>query len=925
MRHFLKTSLRRKFSFAACWVVLQGVPVWAQQEAGPGSPTKGEEYPPVTVKAPAQPYRQFDKIEITGSSIIRKEQTQTLPVQLVTRADIQRSGKQTIADYLQTLPVTVNAFSPAMMGVTQSGFSGAAIHGLQTGTLVLVNGHRQANYGLQTSSGVDNGGVDINALPLSAIERVEILTDGASSVYGTDAQTGVVNIITRAERPGVEISVDHRMPDGMKGVGSRVDLSVGGGRLAQDGYSWFVAADLLQQQELLGRDRPYAAAGRYTVQQNGRDYWVYGPYLMAAQTSPTLATSKSAPYARLWNADGQNGQCPNGKVLAWDQPACLNNTYSDKGLYPALNSARLHAQGQLKINEDVIAYSELSWQQSQQRRSYTAWGQYSAKIGTVPGSPGYDLAVANGFDPAKGSWLLYSGSALGPVSRWYNLETRRLVAGFKGQLQHWNFNTSYYYSDNTGSVDYERFKAYPNLGVDSQGVLVNPALLLPLSGQDPATSKLRQQLWGMVNPRAAVYEGINRLQGLDLKVSRSLGEFDGRDVLLALGTDWRKESAQYERYLLGIPSYSGERTVWAQFAELQLPLPHEMEALASLRNDRYSGFGNTTHGKLSAKWAPNSQWLVRGAWGTGFRAPAVAQMQETGKVFGAQVPYGCTNQLQAAAAILGAQCSADNTYPVYSQGSSQLKPELSTHWNLGLRFSPDRNNTFSLDYWRIDMRNKINPISYDVVLANPVRYINNLERDGNGQLQVFTPMFNMGKTQTSGIDFSWLFRRPTDWGQLQIGVSGTLLLTSRYQLADGMPFVSDLNTYSDYSTFVMPKLKTRWHAGLQQSGWHWLVTVNHVGSHDDGAARASGIDLVEGASGQSMSWATHRVPAWWTMDLTVMHQWNPKTSMRLGVENVFNRKAPLDFGFTSSFNFGTNPALANVWGRTVNLSMTHRF
>lgn len=223
------------------------------------------------------------------------------------------------------------------------------------------------------------------------------------------------------------------------------------------------------------------------------------------------------------------------------------------------------------------------------------------------------------------------------------------------------------------------------------------------------------------------------------------------------------------------------------------------------------------------------------------------------------------------------------------------------------------------------MRNKINPISYDVVLANPVRYINNLERDGNGQLQVFTPMFNMGKTQTSGIDFSWLFRRPTDWGQLQIGVSGTLLLTSRYQLADGMPFVSDLNTYSDYSTFVMPKLKTRWHAGLQQSGWHWLVTVNHVGSHDDGAARASGIDLVEGASGQSMSWATHRVPAWWTMDLTVMHQWNPKTSMRLGVENVFNRKAPLDFGFTSSFNFGTNPALANVWGRTVNLSMTHRF
>lgn len=388
----------------------------------------------------AGPFRQFNKVEITGSSIIRKEQTQALPVQVITRADIQKSGKQNIADYLQSLPVIFNSFSPALLGAVQSGFSGGAIHGQQIGTLVLVNGNRLSNYGRQTGFGVDNGGVDLNALPLSAIERVEILTDGASSVYGTDAQAGVINIITRLDRPGVELTVDQRVPDRQKGQSRRMDFSVGKGRLAHDGYSWYVSADVQNQQELLGRDRPYAAAGRYLLQQGGQDYWVYGPFLTAAQTSPTLATSKSGAWTRLWNADYQNGQCPQGKVPAWEQPACLYNTYADKGLFPAVKAAKLHAQGQLQLNEGMVAYAELSWKTEELRRSYNAWSQYSAKIGNTPGAPGYDLAVANGFDPAKGVWLRYNGSDLGVSSRWYELDTRRLLVGIRGQWQDWDFN-----------------------------------------------------------------------------------------------------------------------------------------------------------------------------------------------------------------------------------------------------------------------------------------------------------------------------------------------------------------------------------------------------------------------------------------------------------------------------------------------------
>jgi outer membrane receptor protein involved in Fe transport len=181
-------------------------------------------------------------------------------------------------------------------------------------------------------------------------------------------------------------------------------------------------------------------------------------------------------------------------------------------------------------------------------------------------------------------------------------------------------------------------------------------------------------------------------------------------------------------------------------------------------------------------------------------------------------------------------------------------------------------------------------------------------------------MVNIGKTQLSGIDFSWNFRIPTDWGQLQWGVTGTRILKSRYQRADGQPFESDLNVDSVYSGVVVPKLRTRWHVGLQQVNWQWLAAVNHISGHDTLPFEATRVD-----TGQVVVLENYHVPAWWTLDLMVRHQWTPTTSFKLSVENALNRKAPLDITYTTSFNFGTNPMLANVWGRVVNLSVTHRF
>lgn len=131
-------------------------------------------YPNIQVLDTAQEYRQFDKVEITGSSIVRKEQTLTLPVQVITRDDIRRLGASNVSDVLQNLPIMSMVVTSAAMTATIGGYTTASLRSLPTGTLLLLNGKRLAAYGRQTVAGMDRPSVDINTLPLSAVDRIEV-------------------------------------------------------------------------------------------------------------------------------------------------------------------------------------------------------------------------------------------------------------------------------------------------------------------------------------------------------------------------------------------------------------------------------------------------------------------------------------------------------------------------------------------------------------------------------------------------------------------------------------------------------------------------------------------------------------------------------------------------------------------------------
>lgn len=880
-------------------------------------------YPTVQVKDAPLEYRQFEKVEITGSSIVRKEQTQALPVQVITRAEIQNSGKQDVAELIQALPLMSSFTSAIDVGMSNGGASGAAIHGMQSGTVILINGRRIAPFGRQYITGVNNSGSELNLLPLSAIERIEILTDGASTIYGSDALAGVVNIITRSERPGVEITAEQRIPRGGKAQGSRVDISAGGGRLLRDGYSWFIAADLERQDPLMGADRPYAAQGGYKVQQDGKNYIAYDPQLIYGRTSPTLTSSLKAPFEKIWSADYQNGTCANLGVPIYGQNACRLNPIVQTDLYPKVEAARLHAQGQLVIDADHLAFAEFGLQQNKQIRRTRPWGTYNAKIANTPGAPAYDLAVANGLDPAKGVWLQYSGADLGMLAREFDMQTLRMTVGFKGQWRDWDYRSALYHS--TSSVQYGsgRFNAYPNLGVDSQGYLSNPALLAPLNSNTPASQALKAQLQGMPYWNDTD-SGTTSLTGLEMHGSRALGEIDGRDVLLAIGTDIRQEHDRFITFMPALtqPPFDGQRKVFAQFAELQLPVLPDVETIASLRHDHYSDFGNTTHAKLSAKWTPTEQWLLRGAVGTGFRAPAIAQMQSTGVInTGYFTTSPCTAALQAVADRLGGICPKDNNYYVMSQGRPDLKPELSNHVNVGLRFSPTRNHSFWLDYWSIDSKDKLNQLTQSTILGNPLNYASNFALNANKELLIHSNMLNTGQTQKNGIDFGWALREPTGWGQVQARISGTWTLKSRYRdLATGPDWVNDLNTLSTFTGYVTPKLRMQTSVGITRQNWQAIATVNYMHSYDDG-----GFSGINADTGESVKVDHHKVPSFTTLDLSLRYDVSKKWKVRAGIDNVFDTKSPVTFGVSSLWNYGTNPQYANLYGRTINVGTSYQF
>lgn len=890
----------------------------------------------ITATAPV--FRQFNKVEITGSSIIRAQETQALPVQLITREDIRRGGFASTAELVQALPLMSNFVVGGQLFMASGGYSNAAIHGLPNGTLVLVNGLRMAPYGRVTMTGPERSGVDLQAVPLSDIERIEVLSDGASSLYGSDATAGVVNIILRQERKGLELRVDHFAPQGGRGQGRLASLSWGRGQLEREGYRLLASVEVSTREELLGADRPDLAAGRYTFSHAGQRYQVDGPLLSPAGW-PARFEQVSAGGASVWaQAGGRDGACATGTLRMAAQAACLDNPYPRLGLSPREAHQRLHLNAERALNPGLVVFGQVLLAQSQSSLSYKPWSAARSAVGLLPGSEAQAQALAAGLDPAQ--TRLHWQPDLAAL-RLANVQSHaRWSLGLRGEHAGWDHQSQLYLArsqaehrpENPFQVDYDALDLGNHSPWARSDILAAPG---PGSVLGAQVEGLRQQV-----PES---RGTNTLYGMTVRASRTLGERHGQDVLLGLGAEWRHEQTAYQNLLggssgLGQPDFSAHRRVLAAHGELQLPLSPALELHAGLRGDHYEDVGHTTNAKLATLWRLDPRWTMRGSLGTGFRAPSLAQLHRTDTPFlwaTVEGPRRCTPELQALAGSLqttngqSGQCVAGGLMPVLGQGNPQLRPETSTQMSWGLAFAPERNLRLAADLWGVRIRDALLPPGPEALLAAPLQNAHHFSlvpeavAQARGldprQLALLVPMQNLGTQEKTGVDLEARWRRPTALGLWQLQGRGTYLLRSRTQLAPGEPFQSDLGQYNIALGQVSPRWRTSVAAGLARPGWRLQLVVHHTSGYRD-----TPIEALNLGKGQTET-VRREVQAYTQWDLLVQAELRPGVQGRLGVRNLFNSPAPLSLASSSTQLFGANAVYAPLWGRVLELGLVARF
>lgn len=850
--------------FHAPWVLAQPVHV-------PVAPfgTQKTDYDPIEVTAPALPYRQFEKVEITGSSILAKEAKQALPIQIITRREIERSGAADLTQLLQRVPV-MNNFQEqgTVTGTTSGGPQSAAVHGNQNGTLVLLNGRRLPYYGNQTIAG-ERAVVDLNFIPLSAVEKIEILTDGASSRYGSDAVAGVVNVITRSQLQGTTISVETFFPQGGAGRANGFNLSWGQGRLERDGYSMRAYFSATQQDMLQAKAHPSTQEGRVPFVIDGETWFKGANY-----------SNYSAPARNYKNAAGKirneyldaYGVCEPGWYLL-AAGYCAINTQPEMTLYPATDRQQIFLQAEKLLDNQWGLFSELQTVQH---------AQFFQPLGHP-----YWTIEQPGTDPSR--TYLISAQPWGLFQQRYENTMHHAVLGLRGEVEGWDFTghlTQGQHKVKRAYVGGFVYRGYDTVRLKPEEVGLSPS-------QYSAETMAQFEAYRRTSD-VNLDDGKTVMQTWGVLASRPAWETDHGAVMIGVGVDGRRESVQYLSAQTTRPSFEGQRDNWAVHSEIQLPVAEALETTAALRRDQYSDFGGVQTGKLGWKWRPETAWMVRGSLGTGFRAPAVAQMAPVSTQF-----------TDAYDDVSG------KIYPVDFSGNPRLKPERSRQWMLGARWDPSPRWTVGADVWGLFIRDTFGNLSGQTILADPVLRAQYL---ANGR--VSSPNLNLGVSDSRGVDYDLQWRQPTEVGRWRLALRGTYMLKSQRQMSEYGAMESNLGRYADATGSVMPRHQMAWSLFLEQAMSVWGATLNFRSGNTE-QTRLINIQ------GQAINYL-HEVPADWSLDLS--SRWSVANSLTWAVNllNATNRMPPFRMRTGNVLN-GVDTRYGNYYGRALYLKAEYKF
>jgi len=865
----------------------------------------------------------LDRITVTGSNIPRTNTETPSPVQVVTRQEIDRTGKTTVAEYLQTLTADGSGSIPKTFG---NGFAGGgagiSLRGLGAGsTLVLLNGRRMATYGL-----ADDGQkvfTDLSTIPLDAVERVEVLKDGASAIYGSDAIAGVVNIILRSDFQGAILRGSYGVSGDGDGDAKKATLTAGTGDLATDGWNAFFSLDVAKTDAIKISDRKnrkWIGTGDTRPWGYGNNAQFLGGAFLSGKTRGGVGpngsvyddrnVTKENPAflvalpgcAGLTTIPGQTEASAQAQGCLWDP----NQLYRD--LTPEEKYINVFGRASFAFGEGGEIYTEIGYSKKETTFSNTpsgVSGSWGFPEGPVNGNsgPGAVVLGPNHPDnpiPGQASRLRYSAWDVGPRVTNNTNEFTRFLVGVKGNWGDWSYDTAYLHSGTdlvnkrTGFLNYDNVRC----------ALANPNCAGGVWRIGDNAGMNSQALYDFISPDISA-RAKSSLDMFDFTVSRSLMDLKGGPLGLALGTEWRKTSNSLtpQTYTdkgqiigLGYSAYDGTQNVYAGYVELSAPVLESLELSGAVRYDKYeSGEGKATP-KIGIKWTPADWIALRGSYAEGFRAPNPAENGDGGLAAfsNASDPVRCPGGNPAPGAN-GDDCGA-LPVAIITRPNKDLKPEESKSYSVGIVLQPTSTTSLTIDAWQIKRTNEIAQGSTAEAIAagNVLRDTNLLNGvPGTGSiLAVNTQYINAASTRVRGIDTDIRQTFDIGPGQLEMDLQWSHVL--KFERTDADVTVDYAGTHGncDVTNCIgTPKDRINFGTTWRQGPWSVSGVANYISKMDNKDFRGpDGSYLFAYADGTDVK----KISSFTTFDLS--GRWNITDAFELNasVQNVFDRIAPLD-------------------------------
>lgn len=853
---------------------------------------------PVTAAAPASGSPQLQAVTVTGSAVRRVDAETAVPVTILRTEKLQQEGVTSTEQLVNRITGAQNGYNSSQsVGAATGGASFADMRGIGANkTLVLLNGRRLGNNAL------DGSAVDLNTIPFSAIERVEVLRDGASSLYGTDAIGGVINFITKDSAQGGQISLGGETPLSSGGGDKAPDFnaSYGFGNLQEDRFNLFGSLSYQKQNNLALSDRSFA---KEYVPGRGLD-----------RSSGTAFPGNYTQGGNSANPLGPN--CAGSRLIPGVAGTCRQLTSGWVDAIPETEKWSFFGKGQAKLGDDHKVSLEYFLATNKNKTSIAPSPLTDLTMG--PDNPFYP---GNGVTPLPNGFDLDSTQDIGYGFREIDAGARksedknksqRLLLTFDGTVQGWDYDIGASY--NVNKVVNGLAGGYIDDRVVDRGIA--QGVLNPFGAQTQAG----RDLLASGDLRGHYETGVGRVKALDGKISRELGDWFGAGpAALALGGEYRKESFSTDieekaGYLasLGVDpagSVSADRWVAGEYAELNVPLLDPLEVTASLRHDKYSDAGSTTNPKYSFRYQPFRELVVRGAYSTGFRAPSLYEMNTPNAIDWTAGNYNdptlCPGGKLASGGVAGRDCGQQ--FHNRTGGNKDLEPEEARNVTLGFVYQPVKDLSLSVDFWWIKISKMINEFPETEIFDHPDLYGDRLARRADGSIDyVDTPYDNLGKTKTNGVDLALSYSFPeTRFGHFGLDMTGTYVDRYDYQQEKGGAYHDRVGTYSGDQVVFR---------------WKHLVT----GSWNKGPWRAALTNRYQ-TGYQDQDTSTHsRVASWSLWDLSAGYTWRKNLDIDVGLRNAFDKEPP----FTNqNYNFqsGYDPRYFDSLGRTLFARTTYRF